>query len=92
MEKFTLEQLKNYNGSNGVAYIAYRGKVYDVTESYLWEDGLHQDQHEAGRDLTRMLEEEAPHDADMLENFPVVGELVDAANPEDDEGGFPSIL
>lgn len=92
MEKFTLEQLKKYNGSDGITYVAYRGKVYDVTESYLWEDGLHQDIHEAGTDLTQMMDEEAPHDAGMLENFPVVGELVEGNEPDEDENGFLSFL
>ena len=31
METFSLEELKKYDGTNGISYIAYRGKVYDVT-------------------------------------------------------------
>lgn len=89
MEKFTLAQLKQFNG-NGLTYVAYRGKVYDVTGSYLWEDGLHQGLHEAGADLTQMLDEEAPHDSDMLDGFPVVGELISGGEPEEG-GGFHSL-
>jgi len=35
-KKFTLNELKQYDGRDGrSAYIAYKGKVYDVTESFL---------------------------------------------------------
>ncbi|MGB9597204.1 MAG: cytochrome b5 domain-containing protein [Candidatus Poribacteria bacterium] len=77
LKKFTLKELAEYNGRNGKpAYIAYKGKVYDVTESDLWSDGDHQGLHEAGRDLTKDMED-APHDPDELERFPIVGELVE---------------
>ncbi len=77
LKKFTLKELAEYNGRNGKpAYIAYKGKVYDVTESFLWSDGDHQGLHEAGRDLTKDMED-APHDPDELERFPIVGELVE---------------
>ena len=52
-KKFTLEELKQYDGKDGrPAYIAYKGKVYDVTDDYLWTEGDHQGEHAAGRDLT----------------------------------------
>ncbi len=36
MRKFTREELKKYDGKNGrPAYIAYKGKVYDVSDSHL---------------------------------------------------------
>lgn len=77
MKVFTKEELKEYNGKRGKpAYIAYKGKVYDVTESYLWEDGEHQSEHIAGRDLTIEIED-APHGVEVLERFPVVGKLKD---------------
>jgi len=77
LKKFTLKELSEYNGRDGKpAYIAYKGKVYDVTESDLWSDGDHQGLHEAGRDLTKDMED-APHDPDELERFPIVGELVE---------------
>lgn len=77
MKEFTKEELARYNGRNGLpAYTAYRGKVYDVTGSFLWKDGSHQVLHKAGADLTDALEQ-APHDEDVLEKFPVVGTLCD---------------
>ncbi|AKB86005.1 cytochrome b5 domain-containing protein [Methanococcoides methylutens] len=77
MEEFTKEQLAKYNGQDGEkCYIAYKGKVYDVTESMLWDEGDHQGMHEAGIDLTEEMDD-SPHDDDVMEDFPVVGTLVD---------------
>ena len=73
MKSFNNEGLAQYNGNNGTSsYIAYNGKVYDVSSSVLWRNGRHQVLHNAGLDLTNSLEQ-APHGADMLERFPVVG-------------------
>jgi predicted heme/steroid binding protein len=77
MQIFTKEELKKYDGSKGIAYVAYHGKVYDVSQSFLWKRGVHQVTHLAGCDLTEALEE-APHGSEMLDKFPVVGELVDS--------------
>lgn len=74
MRVFTTEELKNYDGKKNPAYVAYRGKVYDVSRSFHWQKGLHQAQHPAGNDLTEALEK-APHGTDMLDRFPVVGTL-----------------
>jgi predicted heme/steroid binding protein len=76
MRVFTKEELRKYNGSNGVAYIAFKGKVYDVSRSFHWKRGIHQVIHRAGCDLTGALEK-APHGTDMLDRFPIVGELLD---------------
>jgi predicted heme/steroid binding protein len=62
-----------YNWKNGnPAYVIYKGKVYDVSASFLWKDGTHQVLHNAGVDLTNALEY-VPHGGDVLEKFPVVG-------------------
>ncbi len=75
MKEFTDEELVQYNGKNGnPVYVAYNGKVYDVSASFLWKDGEHQVFHRAGMDLTDALEK-APHGGDILEKFPVVGIL-----------------
>jgi predicted heme/steroid binding protein len=74
--KFTLEELKKYDGKDGrPAYVAYKGKVYDVTESFLWTDGNHQGMHEAGKDLTEEISQ-APHGEELLANVKFVGVLV----------------
>lgn len=76
MRRFTLEDLARYNGKGGMpAYIAYKGQVYDVSSSFLWQNGRHQVLHEAGTDLTAALDQ-APHGEDLLEGFPVVGVLI----------------
>ena len=77
MRRLTKEELSQFNGQDGApAYIAYESKVYDVSHSFLWQKGLHQVLHTAGMDLTTELDA-APHDADMLKRFPVIGMLID---------------
>lgn len=77
MQKFTRQELAQYDGQNGApAYIAYQGRVYDVSHSFLWQQGRHQVTHRAGQDFTGGLAQ-APHSADLLERFAVVGVLVD---------------
>lgn len=74
-KQFTSEELKEYNGKNGKpAYIAYKGKVYDVTDDYLWTDGEHQGEHSAGIDLTEKMSL-APHMEDVLDRVKFVGTL-----------------
>ena len=75
MKEFTPDELAKFNGKNGQpAYVAYKGTVYDVTESSMWGDGDHEGCHEAGRDLTAE-HEDAPHDV-YVTDFPEVGTLV----------------
>lgn len=72
---FTKEELKKYNGLGGnPAYVACKGKVYNVSESPVWEIGDHFG-HGAGKDLTEELEE-APHEEEVFRDFEVVGELI----------------
>lgn len=54
-------------------WVAYDGKVYDVTESKLWRKGMHYE-HWAGQDLTKELGD-APHTDAVFEKFKVVGVL-----------------
>jgi predicted heme/steroid binding protein len=75
MKEFTRQELAMYDGTNGrPACIAYRGKVYDVSNSFLWKGGRHQVLHHAGKDLTEELDQ-APHGSDLLERVPVIGVL-----------------
>ena len=69
-----MSELSQFNGKNGnPAYVGYKGKVYDVTESYQWGDGEHLG-HIAGKDLTDQMEI-APHGEDIMERMKVVGLL-----------------
>ncbi|HUH41601.1 MAG: cytochrome b5 domain-containing protein [Sulfurimonas sp.] len=71
----TLDELKLYDGKNGAkAYIAYKGVVYDVTQSPLWKNGEHQKRHSAGADLTLILAD-APHGEEVFKRYPAVGTL-----------------
>ena len=75
MRDFTLEQLAQFNGKNGQpAYVAYEGKVYDVSDNPMWDDGDHEATHFAGEDLT-VAHDGAPHDV-YVTDLPQVGTLV----------------
>ena len=75
-KKFTLEELAKYNGKNGSrAYVAIKGKVYDVTDNPLWQGGDHQDAHQAGHDLTAELDL-APHGPENVDRVTLIGVLV----------------
>jgi predicted heme/steroid binding protein len=75
--RFTQKELRRYNGKGGApVFIAYKGKVYDVSSSFLWQNGTHQVTHVAGADLTDELAQ-APHNADLLKRFPIIGVLTE---------------
>jgi len=71
--KFTLEELKQYDGKGGrPAYIAHKGKVYEVTDSAFWLEGDHLGAHQAGKDLTEEIEL-APHGEETVARMKLVG-------------------
>ena len=73
-KKITIQELKSFNGQNGKpAYVAFKGKVYDVTDSPTWIGGDHMG-HSAGEDLTEEMEI-APHAEDVMERVKLVGVL-----------------
>jgi predicted heme/steroid binding protein len=77
MRAFTRDELRRYDGTNGrPALIAYKGKVYDVSGSFLWQEGRHQVLHSAGGDLTDAMAD-APHGDELMERVRVVGVLVE---------------
>jgi predicted heme/steroid binding protein/CheY-like chemotaxis protein/uncharacterized membrane protein len=72
---FTLAELAQYDGREGrAAYFAYKGKVYDATNSRLWREGKHGVVHLAGKDLTEALAA-APHGEDRIARLPILGDL-----------------
>ncbi len=74
--KYTLEELSRFDGNEKrPAYIAYRGKIYDVSSSRLWVEGNHGRKHLAGNDLTEALRL-APHGENKIFQMPLVGELL----------------
>ncbi|MDR1992543.1 MAG: cytochrome B5 [Nitrososphaerota archaeon] len=75
-QKITLQELETNNGKDGKpAWIAYQGKVYDVSDNSFWIDGEHMSMHNAGKDLTDDLEI-APHRDEVFSRAKLVGELV----------------
>jgi len=73
-QRFNINDLSKFNGKNGnPAYIAFKGKVYDVTQSSQWTDGDHLG-HEAGQDLTMALDI-APHGEEVIQKMKIVGVL-----------------
>jgi len=71
---FTLAQLAAFNGKNGAkAYVAYNGKVYDVTSYGSWGTGSHHG-IKAGTDITSAFAN-SPHSASMFDGLTVVGTL-----------------
>lgn len=77
MKEIDRTELAANNGTNGKPlWVAYQGKVFDLSESVLWEGGEHMGNHNAGGDLTKELGD-APHGPEMLERFPQIGLLKD---------------
>jgi predicted heme/steroid binding protein len=75
MKKYSPQQLALRNGQDREEiWIAFKGIIYDVTNSKLWKNGTHYE-HWSGQDLTDELKD-APHTAIVFERLQVVGELV----------------
>ena len=77
MREFTKKELAQYNGRRGLPIlIAYQGQVFDVSASYQWKGGRRQVLHLAGIDLPDCFSQ-APHGADVLSKFPIIGQLIE---------------
>ncbi len=92
---FSQEELSKNDGQEGrPAYVAYKGKVYDVSASKLWRGGQHVRRHHAGGDLTSELPA-APHDESVFsrEQIHAMGELAPTEKPAaaaaEEEKGLP---
>lgn len=74
MQTYTKQQLALRNGQDKPEiWVAYRGIIYDVSNSRLWKKGMHYE-HWAGQDLTDELSD-APHTEKVFEKFPAIGQL-----------------
>jgi predicted heme/steroid binding protein len=72
----TAEELARFDGKEGrPAYLVFRGRIFDVTGSGLWQQGNHLGRHLAGFDLTDALKQ-APHGEDKVVAMPLIGTLV----------------
>jgi predicted heme/steroid binding protein len=73
---FTLEELAKFDGRNGnPAYLVFKGKVYDVTDSSFWLGGDHLGAHQSGKDLSEEMDL-APHGPENIDRVKLVGSLV----------------
>jgi predicted heme/steroid binding protein/uncharacterized membrane protein len=82
MKEFTSEELSSFDGKEGrPVYIAFQGKVYDVSQSPLWSKGLHMNRHPSGKDLVAEISA-APHGTEVFERYPQVGVLKKGASEE----------
>jgi predicted heme/steroid binding protein len=74
LPEYTRSQLALRNGQDKPQiWVAYKGIIYNVTESRLWRNGKHYE-HWAGQDLTDELKD-APHTDTVFEKFEKVGML-----------------
>ena len=74
-KRFTLTELKEFDGKEGKpSYIAYKGVVYNASNSPLWKEGNHQGRHSARNDLTESFVN-APHDEEVFSRLQIIGEL-----------------
>ena len=81
MREFDSDTLAQFNGQDGrPVYIAYRGKVFDVSRSKLWAGGRHMKRHSAGLDLASEFPA-APHGEEVFERYPRVGILREKTEP-----------
>ena len=74
LPEYSKSQLALRNGQDKPqVWIAYKGYIYDVSDSRLWKSGMHYE-HWAGQDLTEELKD-APHSDSVFSRFPVIGIL-----------------
>ncbi len=75
LPSYTTAQLALRNGQDKPQiWVAFEGKIYDVSTSRLWKNGKHYE-HWAGQDLTDELKD-APHSRQVFEKFQVIGLLI----------------
>ncbi|MBN2241699.1 MAG: hypothetical protein JW793_03335 [Acidobacteria bacterium] len=73
MKEFDPKSLEEFDGREGrPAYVAVKGKVFDLSESELWKTGEHMSRHAAGREQGESLEN-APHGEEVFDKFRQVG-------------------
>lgn len=77
-KSFTIGELKAFDGKDsGKCYIGYKNKVYEISDSRLWQNGVHTPSRSSvkcGQDNTIFMAN-APHGEEQLDKFEVVGNL-----------------
>jgi predicted heme/steroid binding protein len=63
---FSEFELRRYSGDDGYPmYIAYNGVVYDVSDAPKWRQGMHENLHFPGQDLSSEIQD-APHHEEVF--------------------------
>jgi arsenite oxidase small subunit len=79
---FSLKDLEEFDGKEGRPfYIAFKGKIYDLSESHLWIQGKHMSIHSRDENLAETIKS-APHSEEILERFPILGNLIEERAPQ----------
>lgn len=87
MKELDEQTLAEHDGEDDrTAYVAYEGKVYDVSASKMWKGGVHMKRHRAGGDLTDEMSA-APHGDEVLERVERVGTLKQPEKGEEEREG-----
>jgi len=74
LPKYTRFQLALRNGQDREEiWVAYKGLIYDVTNSRHWRNGIHY-KHWSGQDLTDELPD-APHTESVFKRFKPIAQL-----------------
>ena len=82
MKEIDPKDLGQFNGENGrPVYVVHQDRVFDVSGSKLWKNGLHMRRHHGGNDLTTDIQA-APHGLEVLERYPQVAVLKKENLPE----------
>lgn len=80
----SIDDLTHFDGTEDrPAFVGYKGKLYDMSKSGFWKDGVHFGRHKAGEDLTDMLNQ-APHGEDKIFAMPLIGELIPSQEKKPD--------
>lgn len=71
-----IDELKTHDGKGKPALVAVNGIVYDVSTSARWRNGVHQNRHSAGEELTHDIVKLSPHGTRLLSRVKPFGVLV----------------
>ncbi len=75
LRSFTVKELEQFNGKSGnPLYIAFKGRVYDLSKSRLWVNGTHLGVHTYNENLSETIKS-APHGEETLARYPIIGEI-----------------
>jgi arsenite oxidase small subunit len=70
---FTIDEVRKFDGKEGrPLYLVFKGNVYDLSDSKLWANGMHMQQHSFDEKLEETISD-APHHEEVLSRFKKIG-------------------